>query len=122
MFKLWQIKFKVISKEKIAQAVNLLKEQANPLRIILFGSYGRGEPKEGSDLDFLVVEKEVSNRREEMVRLVDALRPLRLLTDIVVVSEKIFQEWSDTPGNLIYYAVREGKVVYEMEGASKGAD
>ncbi len=102
----------MISKRTIQEAVELLKMAANPVKIILFGSYARGDIKESSDLDFLVVEKEIKARRMETVRLRDVLSPLRIPVDVLVVSEKSYNEWKDAPGTVIYEAAFEGKVVY----------
>ena len=104
----------MISQKTIEEAVELLRMAANPVRIILFGSYARGDIKETSDLDFLVVEKEIKARRKEVVRLRDVLSPLRVPVDILVVSEKSYTEWKDTPGTVIYEASIEGKVVYGL--------
>jgi hypothetical protein len=40
-------------------------------------------------------------------------RPLRVPADVLVVSEKTFQEWRDTPNTVICAAATEGKV-YEQ--------
>jgi predicted nucleotidyltransferase len=109
-------------KEQLGNAVELLRADARPVRIILFGSRARGQARKDSDIDLLVVEKEVKDRDREMVRLQDCLRRLRINADLVVVSEKKFREWKDTPGNLIYHAAKEGKVLYEMERTSKKSD
>ena len=82
-------------------------------KIILFGSYAHGEPSEDSDLDFLVVEKELKARRMEMVRLRRILSPLRMPVDIIVVSANAFEDWADTPGTVIYEAASEGRGMYE---------
>ena len=103
----------MISEERIQEAVRLLKEAAAPVKIILFGSYARGDISEHSDLDFLVVEKELKARRMEMVRLSRVLRPLRIPVDVLVASEKVFNEWADTPGTVLYEAAMEGRVMYE---------
>jgi predicted nucleotidyltransferase len=103
----------MISNAKIQQAAALLKNATENGRIILFGSYGRGSPTEESDVDFLVILPEVRDRRQEMVRLRRILRPLRVPVDILVVSESVFREWSDTPGNILYEAAREGRELYE---------
>ncbi len=103
----------MIPEATIQEAVDLLRKAAKPKKIILFGSYARGEPREDSDLDFLVVEKELKARRMEMVRLRRILRPLRIPVDIIVVSEQVFNEWADTPGTVIYEAAFEGRVLYE---------
>ena len=102
----------MISQRTIQEAVELLRKAANPVRIILFGSYARGDMNETSDLDFLVVEKEIKARRMETVHLRDVLSPLRIPVDVLVVSEKSYNEWKDAPGTVIYEAAIEGKVVY----------
>jgi uncharacterized protein len=54
----------------------VVKAAANPLRVILFGSYGRGDATNDSELDLLVVEKEALNQGEEVIRLNDAIGSL----------------------------------------------
>jgi predicted nucleotidyltransferase len=103
----------MITQTTIREAVQLLKKAANPVKIVLFGSYATGKADEDSDLDFLVVEKELKARRMEMVRLRRILRPLRIPVDIIVVSEKVFNDWANTPGTVIYEAALEGRVLYE---------
>ena len=41
---------------------------------MLFGSYARGDAREDSDLDLLVIEPRVDDRAKEMVRLRRVLR------------------------------------------------
>jgi len=102
----------MITQKTIMEAVELLRKAANPVKIILFGSYARGDMKATSDLDFLVVETEIKARRMETVRLRDVLSPLRIPVDVLVVSEKSYNEWKDAPGTVIYEAAIEGKGVY----------
>lgn len=103
----------MISKETINEAINRLVKTATPEKIYLFGSYARGNARENSDLDFLVVEQILKNRREEMVRLHDAIRSMRIPVDILAVSESDFSEWGDVPGTVIYKAKKEGQLCYE---------
>ncbi len=103
----------MITKNKIEEAVGILRDAARPQRIILFGSYARGDAKEDSDLDFLVVESRVPDQRMEMVRLRRVLRPLRIPVDVIVATEDQVEEWGALPGTALYYALKEGEVVYE---------
>ncbi len=104
----------MLSQATIQEAIARLAEAAQPIKIILFGSYARGEARENSDLDFLVVQREVKSRRREMVRLHDVLRPMHIPVDVLVISEALFTEWADTPGTVLYRAQHEGRLVYEV--------
>ena len=100
----------VIDEGVIRQAVDLLLRAAPAgSKVILFGSYARGQADPESDLDFVVVEPVVKDVFGEMVRLREVLRPLRIAVDVLVVSAKTFEEWRDTPNTVIYEAAREGK-------------
>ncbi len=103
----------MISSEKITQAVKILANEARPCKIILFGSYARGEAGPDSDLDLLVIEPTVLRKREEMVRLRKLLRPMRIPVDVVVASEKEIDDWGQLPGTLYYWALKEGKTLHE---------
>ena len=90
--------------------MELLLRAALGSKVILFGSYARGQVGPDSDLDFLVVEPEVKDRYGEMVRLREVLRPLHVPADVLVVSAKVFEEWRDTPNTVIYEAAKEGRL------------
>jgi predicted nucleotidyltransferase len=102
-----------MQQDVIAQITDVLVRAAQPRRIILFGSQARGDPKDDSDFDVMVVEKEPVNRFSEMVRLNRLLRPLGVSVDLLVVSEEKFQYWRDTPGNVYYEADSDGRILYE---------
>jgi uncharacterized protein len=103
----------MVSQQQIEQAVHLLAQAVGPTKIILFGSYARGDARNDSDVDFLVVEQAVLNRRSEMARLRNVLRPLRIPVDILVASESELREWSHLPGHILYWALKEGRALHE---------
>ena len=88
----------------------LLSEAPLDSKVILFGSYARGDADADSDVDFLVVEPTLTSRRAEMVRLRATLRPLGIPADVLVVSASAFAAWRVLPNNVLYEASREGKV------------
>ena len=69
----------------IDEAVKLLVDEFDPLQIILFGSYARGDAHDASDLDLLVVvPDEIQGKRSELgcrgqARLCDIPMPVDLL-------------------------------------------
>ncbi len=83
----------------------------SPARVLLFGSRARGDAHEDSDLDFLVIEQHVDSKLNEMVRLRDALPPLAVPVDVVVVSEEEVARRKTVPSTLVHRALREGRVL-----------
>jgi len=102
-----------VTPEKIQETVRRIVEAAQPVRIIMFGSQARGQSSVDSDLDLVVVERDVKNRFSEMVRLHRALDGLIMGVDILVIGEREFGEWSETPGSVYHTARAEGTVLYE---------
>jgi predicted nucleotidyltransferase len=102
-----------LADETVARLTRLLVEAAHPRRLILFGSYARGDAREDSDVDVMVVEERPADRLMEMVRLNRLLRGLEVAVDLLVVSEEKFNHWRDTPGNVYFEASSEGRVLYE---------
>jgi predicted nucleotidyltransferase len=103
----------VTVQETIHLAVDRLVKSARPTRVILFGSHATGRAKEGSDIDLLVVEQEVSSKRKEMVRLREAVGQIGFPVDVFVCSEEELADWGHLPGSVLYRALKEGKVLYE---------
>ena len=100
----------MITEEVLNQAVELLLSNSpSGSKVILFGSQARHTATDESDADFLVIEPEVTNRYEEMVRLRKVLRSLRIPVDILVVSRSVFENWKEIPNTVIYQAAKEGK-------------
>lgn len=104
----------MISEHTIQQAVDRLVNAANPSKVILFGSYARGDANENSELDLMVIERELPNKFEEMIRLKQALRSLHIPVDVLVYSEEYVQEWGQLLGSALFWALQEGKVLHEV--------
>ena len=106
----------MVSAETINKLVHTLVEAAKPTKVILFGSYARGDAHDDSDIDLLIVEQHVVSKRDEMVRLRRLLRPFRVPVDLIVVSEAEFNDWSPLVGTALYWASTEGKLLHEAAG------
>jgi predicted nucleotidyltransferase len=103
----------LISDTLIREAARRLGQAArNPARVILLGSYARGEPDAGSDVDFLVVQQDGFSRRREAVRLQEALSPLRIPAEVLVVSDEEAAQ-PERSGDVVRDALAEGVVLYE---------
>ena len=97
----------------IDEIVRRILSVAQPDRIILFGSHARGDARNGSDIDLLVVYGEIGAPDEEMMRLRRELVPLGRSVDVLVVDSSTFEKWSEAPGTTLYWAKREGEVLYD---------
>ena len=95
-------------------AVRLLHAAPRGSEVILFGSYARGDATEESDLDFLVIEPDLTDRRLETVRLRQVLRGMPVGIDILVASRPTFEAWKETPNNTLNQAWKEGRVYREV--------
>ncbi len=106
----------MLTQEAINSAAQRIAAAAHsPLKVILFGSYARGDADAGSDLDFLVVEQDIPDPVNEYLKLHKAASGLGVGVDMVLMSSAEFEkkrDWWTTP---VYSAVREGKVLYESQ-------
>jgi len=103
----------MIDERTLQEIVRRIVAAAQPSRVILFGSYGRGDAETGSDLDIMVIKPEVADRYAEMVRLYEAVGGMGPGLDILVYSEAEYQRRSRVPGTVLYWARKQGKDVYE---------
>ena len=98
----------------IKEAVNRILQVSRPVRIILFGSAAAEKMTADSDLDFLVIEDEFINEREESIRLRSSLGDLGLPVDIFAMTRNRFEETKGVIGGLAYPAHKYGRTVYEV--------
>jgi uncharacterized protein len=99
------------NESNIREVGRRLAAEVPDARVVLFGSHARGSATPRSDIDVLVIEPEVENTALESVRLMRAVRDLRLPVEIVVVSEREAAEWRDVRGSFVHAALSEGRVL-----------
>ena len=99
--------------ETINLAVKRIVEAASPQKVILFGSQIYGNTTPDCDVDFLVIEREVASKATEMARLRNAVGSVGAPVDIMVYSEQDVLDWGGLPSTTLYWALKEGKVLYE---------
>ena len=100
--------------EQIEMLVNKLKEKFNIRQVFIFGSQAYGKPDEASDIDLCVITELKNKRKIDIVReirreLSDIISgPL----DILVYSEKEFNERAGIRSTLEYKILLDGTKVY----------
>ena len=85
-------------------------------KVIVYGSYARGESDEGSDLDIMVLvdmnEKEIKNERDKVLDLtVDLTTRYGVVLSIIENNHDYFYDWAEV---LPFFAnvIREGVSIY----------
>ena len=82
-------------------------------KIILFGSYARGEAGQDSDLDLMVIKYIMASVHAEIKKIYRALANLAVPIDIVVVSQEYLELYGKLVGTILYPALKEGIILYE---------
>jgi predicted nucleotidyltransferase len=97
---------------QLKKMVDRIVERFHPEKIILFGSYSRGDARRDSDVDLLVVMPVQGSKREKAVEIGVALHDILLPMDIIVTTPEEFEWRKEIVGTIERPAAREGKVLY----------
>ena len=103
----------MINLHDIKQVATKLGVAANAERVILFGSYARGDAREHSDVDYMVVAKSTLPRFKRSRELYKLLRPHPFGMDIVVYTPDEIERGKLTPVSFVSAVLREGKILYD---------
>ena len=99
-------------------------KSSDPLKIILFGSYAKGNPDENSDIDLMVIldNNHVSKTYEERLNKRISIRNLvldinrKIPIDILVFSKEELNIIKKQGNYFINEIEKTGKVIYEKAG------
>lgn len=103
----------MIAEKTLQEAVGRIVAASRPTKVILFGSRARDEADESSDVDLMVIEPEVPDKYTEILRLRGAVGAIGAGVDLLVYSEAEVEARKDWCSSPIYWALREGKILYE---------
>ncbi len=96
----------------VKRFINLIIKKFNLKKIIIFGSFARGDYHKGSDLDLIIV-GEFKERFIERIGKIIELNNSDLEIDAMVYTEEEFQKMIKERRPFIEQALEEGIVVYE---------
>lgn len=102
----------MVTLDKICELSDRIASVFSPEKIVLFGSYAYGNPKEWSDVDLLVILNYEGHPHDKSVEIWSALRPqfsVDLLARRPEDTERRYKEFDP----LIREALDKGKVLYE---------
>ncbi len=101
-----------LSDEIREEIVRRVRTVVEPTRVILFGSFARGDADEDSDVDLMVVVKEAESRREVAVAISKTLGEIEYGVDVLVATEEMMVKYGDVPGVIYEVAQTEGVPLY----------
>ncbi|RPH38743.1 MAG: nucleotidyltransferase domain-containing protein [Burkholderiales bacterium] len=108
-------------KNKIIAQINQSLQNLNVSKVILFGSYAKGNPSRNSDIDLLVVTNDdfvfesFAQKMEVKLKIATALNPLRKYGDIdlIVHSKPMFEKFLQLDSGFKKEILGSGTLIYE---------
>lgn len=100
------------SNKIVKRFINLIIKKFNLKKIIIFGSFARGDYHKGSDLDLVIV-GEFKERFIDRIGKIMELNESDLEIDVMVYTEEEFQKMIKERRPFIGQVLDEGIVVYE---------
>jgi predicted nucleotidyltransferase len=105
-----------VTDEVLADMVEAIVCEVDPDRVYLFGSHARGDARQDSDVDLLIIVREPfgpeHNRFQEINRVYRALSSFRIPNDVLLYSSDEFAKWSQSLNHVVGRCSREGKLLY----------
>ena len=99
-------------KSEVESIKRQLLKKYKPEKIILFGSYAKGEFGQNSDLDFLIVKND-SRRAIEIEQELHRIIDYRLASDFLFLSADEFRKRLDEGDFFLKEIMTTGKIRYE---------
>ena len=97
-------------RDVVAQVV----AEADPLRVLLFGSRATGTARPDSDIDLLVVMPDGTDRRAAMTRIGSRVRRPGVGIDLLVTTPAVLAAHGDDPGLVYRTILRTGRALYPV--------
>ncbi len=98
--------------KKIQPVVKKIVQEYRPEKIILFGSYAWGTPREDSDVDLFIIQ-ETENTRESARKIGRTIFPRPFPMDIIVYTPQQVEKRKKMGDFFILDIISKGKVLYD---------
>jgi predicted nucleotidyltransferase len=98
----------------IDKVVPLIVSLVSPDQIVLFGSYARGDNTEKSDIDLLIIKKDLKNSNERTDLLYRAFynNKIGIPIDLIVMDYNKYLKLNNEIGYIYKTIKQEGKLLY----------
>ncbi len=105
----------MVTQNQINEITKRIVENSQPEKVILFGSYAKGNPTENSDLDLLIVKDSKIPRYKRGREIRKHLRGLKIPIDLIVYTNDEIQKWRNVKTAFITTVMESGRVLYEAK-------
>jgi predicted nucleotidyltransferase len=103
--------------EELLQTITTrIAEAIHPQKIILFGSWARGERSPHSDIDLLIIQESTLPRPQRYAQVRRLFWGMGIPMDILVYTPEEFARYQSVPGSFTHTVAHEGKVLYARPG------
>lgn len=109
----------MINKDEIKRVAKTMAIATDAARVILFGSYARGEATEQSDVDLMIIAKSDLPRFKRSRELYKLLRPHPFAMDIIVYTPQEFERDQKTKVSFVSTVLKEGETLYVRRNQSQ---
>jgi predicted nucleotidyltransferase len=107
----------VSREEELLQTItNRIANELHPQKIILFGSWARGERGPHSDIDLLIVQESTLPRPQRYAEVRRLFWGMGIPMDILVYTPEEFARYQSVPGSFTHTVAHEGRVLYARPG------
>ena len=106
----------MLKETDIYKVVERVVTAEHPQKIIVFGSYARGDQTESSDLDLLVVFESAPEKGRKMAEIRNAIGRVAPGVGVDILVSTAEEMLSPPLGSALYYGIREGRTVYAAQG------
>lgn len=103
----------MIDERKINDIVKRIATNFSPEKIILFGSYARGNASNDSDLDLLIIKDTTLPRHKRSFEIQKSLIGSFVPLDILVYTIMEYEQEKDEKHSFLHSAIKSSKVLYE---------
>lgn len=103
----------MISIKQIDEIVNRIASNYNPDKIILFGSYARGNYTDNSDLDFILVKETNAPKHKRGIEVRKLFFGLPISMDFKIYTTSEFNSELANKFSFLSSAIKDSKILYE---------
>ena len=107
---------KLTDDELLQTITTRIADAIQPQKIILFGSWARGERGPHSDIDLLIIQESDLPRTQRYAQVRRLFWGMGIPMDILVYTPQEFARYQSLPGSFTHTVAHEGRVLYARSG------